>query len=424
MRKVFIAWDLRAGYPGSHVLLEVFPRATKQGTDKILDRGLAEQLAGWESLQDLIGVLEKTGPLIASDLFENAPRTIGIEEAVDIAEHGNSTSWKNYLAPCTAELLHSQCLLIDGDFDAKRPSLASVRRAIEGRGLFESNGAEDLKEWLSLDPGCKVAIEPLNDFVLLRNLGNAVVRMLANLRTEKTDNLFDASGFRLFGPNRAFWDRRGLVGSYWTLSLCTAAVEEKVDLAASAGSAPHAATITHPLLSLIASLSTARGHHRFGSIPNAVLLQPKPLRPPSPEIIVDAIYLGIEAEDSPRDAAESFILSLRDLMGPLATESGDDVGFQFLPLDPFADDPPAKLHCHTLMGSFMCALLFRYGYDAAVCRRCGKGILVPTRGKRRDFCSNSCRTRYYSRAVTKHPLRHPPPDVPYMLMAALSPEHG
>lgn len=43
------------------------------------------------------------------------------------------------------------------------------------------------------------------------------------------------------------------------------------------------------------------------------------------------------------------------------------------------------------------AIFYRYGCVPAKCKNCGNGILVKTKGKRREFCSPSCRTRYSNR---------------------------
>ena len=51
------------------------------------------------------------------------------------------------------------------------------------------------------------------------------------------------------------------------------------------------------------------------------------------------------------------------------------------------------------------AIFYRYGCVPTTCKNCGNGILVKTKGKRREFCSPSCRTRYSNRKAGPREIR-------------------
>ena len=63
----------------------------------------------------------------------------------------------------------------------------------------------------------------------------------------------------------------------------------------------------------------------------------------------------------------------------------------------FDDEPAPRYSFHSTVAAMFGAIFYRYGCVPAKCKNCGNGILVKTKGKRREFCSPSCRTRYSNR---------------------------
>ena len=116
-----------------------------------------------------------------------------------------------------------------------------------------------------------------------------------------------------------------------------------------------------------------------------------------PEIEGTQLYLGIGDTGSQRDASVAFVKSVAEMLAGLTTSDGDPIGWSVGGPSIFDDEPAPRYRFHSTAAAMFGAVFYRYGCIAATCKNCGNGILVKTRGKRREFCSPSCRTQHSNR---------------------------
>lgn len=109
------------------------------------------------------------------------------------------------------------------------------------------------------------------------------------------------------------------------------------------------------------------------------------------------LYLGIGDTGSQRDASVAFVESVAEMLAGLTTADGDPIGWSVGGPSIFDDEPAPRYRFHSTAAAMFGAVFYRYGCIAATCKNCGNGILVKTRGKRREFCSPSCRTQHSNR---------------------------
>lgn len=142
----------------------------------------------------------------------------------------------------------------------------------------------------------------------------------------------------------------------------------------------------------------------FGSVPNAILMTARDgAAAPffdigwKPEIERTKLYLGIDDGGSQREEAVAFVESVAEMLAGLTTKDGDLLGWSVNAPSIFDDEPAPRYSFHSTAAAMFGAIFYRYGCVPAKCKNCGNGILVKTKGKRREFCSPSCRTRYSNR---------------------------
>lgn len=116
-----------------------------------------------------------------------------------------------------------------------------------------------------------------------------------------------------------------------------------------------------------------------------------------PEIERTKLYLGIDDGGSQREEAVAFVESVAEMLAGLTTKDGDLLGWSVNAPSIFDDEPAPRYSFHSTAAAMFGAIFYRYGCVPAKCKNCGNGILVKTKGKRREFCSPSCRTRYSNR---------------------------
>ena len=95
--------------------------------------------------------------------------------------------------------------------------------------------------------------------------------------------------------------------------------------------------------------------------------------------------------------AVAFVESVAEMLAGLTTADGDPIGWSVGGPSIFDDEPAPRYRFHSTAAAMFGAVFYRYGCIAATCKNCGNGILVKTRGKRREFCSPSCRTQHSNR---------------------------
>lgn len=91
--------------------------------------------------------------------------------------------------------------------------------------------------------------------------------------------------------------------------------------------------------------------------------------------------------------------SVAEMLAGLTTVGGNPLGWSVDAPSIFDDEPAPIYRFHSTAAAMFGAVFYRYGYIVATCKYCGNGILVKTKGKRREFCSPSCRTRHSHRTA-------------------------
>lgn len=295
-----------------------------------------------------------------------------------------------------------------GSASSLYPSQASIPRDVKRHGLIESDGLAELRRWREADPGCTVVVEPLEDIVLCRNLGSLALRLMANIAAGH-DDVLERSGFRHFDEMRHRQVAGKIKGSYWALPFKhDPSIDMTLNYSTRRFGDVFAYMVANPLETHVFDRGPRRNGEFSGSLGNAVLmaaLDGAGAAVPffdigwKPVVERTQLYLGIGDTGSQRDASVAFVESVAEMLAGLTTADGDPIGWSVGGPSIFDDEPAPRYRFHSTAAAMFGAVFYRYGCIAATCKNCGNGILVKTRGKRREFCSPSCRTRHSHRTV-------------------------
>lgn len=404
-RSVFIARNQSTGF---HSLFEVVGSEGKAAATAPMDFELAERLLRWGTLDELVAAISESGPLIDRSIFKEERRRLSIAEAVEIAEE--SVGGGRGFTRCDEEFLYLQlCLEGMSTTDSSSslyPSQASISRDIKRHGLIESDGLAELRKWQEEDPDCTVVVEPLRDIVLCRNLGSVLLRLIANIKAGY-DDVLERSGFKRFEKKRRWWITGELKDSYYVLPFQhNSSFDMTLNYSTKWFKNVFSYMVINPLETRILDLRPKKDKVLFGSVPNAVLITAQIKTGEGvpffdigwkPEVEKTQLYLGIDDGGAQRDEAVAFVESVARMLSGLTTKDGDPLGWAVGEPSVFDDEPSPRYHFHSTAASMFGAVFYRYGCVPATCKNCGNGILVKTRGKRREFCSPSCRTQYSNR---------------------------
>ena len=404
-RSVFIARNQSTGF---HSLFEVVGSGGKAAATVPMDFELAERLLRWGTLDELVAAISESGPLIDRSIFKEERRRLSIAEAVEIAEE--SVGGGRGFTRCDEEFLYLQlCLEGMSTTDSSSslyPSQASISRDIKRHGLIESDGLAELRKWQEEDPDCTVVVEPLRDIVLCRNLGSVLLRLIANIKAGY-DDVLERSGFKRFEKKRRWWITGELKDSYYVLPFQhNSSFDMTLNYSTKWFKNVFSYMVINPLETRILDLRPKKDKVLFGSVPNAVLITAQIKTGEGvpffdigwkPEVEKTQLYLGIDDGGAQRDEAVAFVESVARMLSGLTTKDGDPLGWVVGEPSVFDDEPSPRYHFHSTAASMFGAVFYRYGCVPATCKNCGNGILVKTRGKRREFCSPSCRTQYSNR---------------------------
>lgn len=404
-RSVFIARNQSTGF---HSLFEVVGSGGKAAATAPMDFELAERLLRWGTLDELVAAISESGPLIDRSIFKEERRRLSIAEAVEIAEE--SVGGGRGFTRCDEEFLYLQlCLEGMSTTDSSSslyPSQASISRDIKRHGLIESDGLAELRKWQEEDPDCTVVVEPLRDIVLCRNLGSVLLRLIANIKAGY-DDVLERSGFKRFEKKRRWWITGELKDSYYVLPFQhNSSFDMTLNYSTKWFKNVFSYMVINPLETRILDLRPKKDKVLFGSVPNAVLITAQIKTGEGvpffdigwkPEVEKTQLYLGIDDGGAQRDEAVAFVESVARMLSGLTTKDGDPLGWAVGEPSVFDDEPSPRYHFHSTAASMFGAVFYRYGCVPATCKNCGNGILVKTRGKRREFCSPSCRTQYSNR---------------------------
>lgn len=373
-----------------------------------MDFDLAEHLLRWGTLDELVAAISKSGPLIDRSIYKEENRRLSINEAIEVVEE--SVGGERGFTRCDEDFLYLQLCLegvsATGSASSLYPSRASVSRDIERHGLIESDGLAELRRWREADPGCTVVVEPLEDIVLCRNLGSLVLRLTANIGSGCGDVL-ERSGFRHFDKMHRSRIAGELEDSYYVLPFKhNSSFDRTLNYSSKWFENVFGYMVINPLETRILDLSPKKDKVLFGSVPNAVLITAQIKTGEGapffdvgwkPEIEKTQLYLGIDDGGSQRDEAVAFVESTVEMLRGLTTKDGEPLGWSVSESSIFDNEPLPRYLFHSAAASMFGSIIYRYGYVPATCKNCGNGILVKTRGKRREFCSPSCRTQYSNR---------------------------
>lgn len=404
-RSVFIARNRSTGF---HSLIEVVGSGDPVPAAAPMDSELAERLLRWGTLGELVKAISESGPLIDRSVYREENRRLSISEAVEVVEE--SVNGEHGFERCNEKSLFLQLCLegmsATGSASSLYPSQASIPRDVKRHGLIESDGLAELRRWREADPGCAVVVEPLEDIVLCRNLGSLALRLMANIAAGH-DDVLERSGFRHFDEIRHRQIAGKIKGSYWALPFKhDPSIDMTLNYSTRRFGDVFAYMVANPLETHVFDRGP-RGNGEFsGSLGNAVLmaaLDGAGAAVPffdigwKPEIEGTQLYLGIGDTGSQRDASAAFVESVAEMLAGLTTADGDPIGWSVGGPSIFDDEPAPRYRFYSTAAAMFGVVFYRYGCIAATCKNCGNGILVKTRGKRREFCSPSCRTQHSNR---------------------------
>lgn len=404
-RKVFIARNEKTSF---HSLFEVVPSDYVQRRRAVLDPDILNELIGWETVDELVQVLEKTGPFVASEIYPKASRIIGIDEALKIAEamgRGRASEGfaKNDLFFLREQLFLDGRLYLEGRTEGF-PSKASVARGVEKHGLVESSAYEDLALWKEEDPECKVVIEPLCDLVLVRNTCSLLLRIVANYQSGRTDVL-EASGFEhVTRDSRRLLEAKPYRGSYYVIPFVhNSGYDDTITFSMKGIKNVFGYTLVDPLRYLIDECMPSVMKHGYGSVESAILISSSALdgkndllrRLTSDYDYKDTcFYLGICDDVPQREAAELFVRSYAEMFSKLKSKTGEPLGWDFGEIPDLMSNGVPYPVFHTLAAAMVGSIVYRGGNVPVSCKNCGNAFMIKPKGKRREFCSPTCRVRY------------------------------
>lgn len=373
-----------------------------------MDFELAERLMRWGTLDELVTAISESGPLIDRSIYKEENRRLSIDEAIEVVEE--SVGGERGFTRCDEDFLYLQLCLegmsTTGSASSLYPSQASIARDLNRHGLIESNGLDELKKWQEEDPDCVVVIEPLRDVVLCRNLGSVLLRLIANIMSGH-ENVLEKSGFKRFEKKRRWWITGELKDSYYVLPFQhNSSFDMTLNYSTKWFKNVFSYMVINPLETRVLDLRPRKSKVLFGSVPNAVLITAQIKTGEGapffdigwkPEVEKTQLYLGIDDGGAQRDEAIAFVESVAKMLAGLTTKDGDPLGWSVGEPSIFDDVPVPRYHFHSTAAAMLGAIFYRYGCVPTTCKNCGNGILVKTRGKRREFCSPSCRTQYSNR---------------------------
>lgn len=395
-RKIFVARNMKANL---HSVFEVLPASYVQERRGVLGIDDFNSLSGWKSLEELFSALEKFGPFIASSLHEGVPRAMPIGDAIDMLATGGDFGKVN------EGVLQIQ-LYLDGKAGGY-PSKASTARAVTKYGLFENNGIEELIEWRSSDPSLMVVIEPVSDLTFVRNMASLLLRIVANYQNEQIGDVLTASGFKRYGAN--LWGvlyKEARTPHLMIPFRHNPGMDGLLTMSPKWWRSAGAYDVGNSLGSRIAMLRPEGSDMGFGSIDGAVEASAQVANGKLVKFTNIGFdyssedtrkYLGVLDDGNERESARHFIEGAASMFSRLDGAGGAPIGWEVGDMSDLLDNDSPKPLFRTLAAAIIGTVLLRYDMIPAVCKNCGNGMMIKPKGKRREFCSDTCRSQYSSK---------------------------
>lgn len=405
-KRVFLAKDLESNL---HVLIEVVEKGDWIPIRGVLDRKDLNALVKWESLGDLIRLIPRFGPLVSASTHRKGYRRMDFRDFANLAEKSiDPELGKGSRFSCCDGLTLAKQLYLDAGKPFFEP-LEKCAADIVEFGLFESGAIGDLESLAEEYSGCDVVCEPLCDWVFMRNICSIALRLLAHLRNGE-EGVLTSSGFELCSIPKRIW-HSAEPGEYYVLPLCHNAI---VDMRPSLslkflkngfGFSPEPADPVFALLNC--SFERKEKGCSFGRIPDAFTMSAPVVRDrPCPMLArgdyfktVDVRrYLVFPFGRNENVIADSFVRGLAWEFEGLHDKLGHHIGWEYEKPDQFVDaSAPVLPLFHTLAAAMLGTVVLRYDSVPAICRGCGSGMLIRAKGKKKEYCSKKCQSRYMRR---------------------------
>lgn len=363
-------------------------------------------LINWKTVDDLIGIASYYGPFIGYEIFNDARRIITIDEAISIARsNGRGEASKGF---CRVNAQSLQQELLFDSRNISQPTIEAIRKDAEKHGLFERQATGYFELIAREDEKARVVIEPIEDIVFIKNLCTIITRLIANYQNENIAEVLAASGFIHSYPDHKNQAIPPLPNFYYCIRLMK---REDIDPDAACtwidNDPIQASKVIYPLFQKINEEQPKACEDSFGSIDNAITCSSTPLSGlagvnNSSWIQFASLYLGLKDENGERAAVEQFITGLANMVGNLKNEQGDPLGWDIQPFPVLSDNGRPIPLFFTLFSAMLGSILTREGMKPATCKYCGNGLLSRSKGKPKEFCSDSCRSLYAINKGTKN----------------------
>ena len=399
-RRTFVAKNIKTGF---HSIWNVIPGDYKPEKNRFLEPLTVNQLARWKNLRDVITTLEAVGPLIPFDVYPQEKRVMSIEDALQIAKARGIGHESQGFTVNDPHFLRIQ-LMLEG-FVPSYPSKTSIEKDVERFGLIESDAASDLEKWAEEDKACRVVVEPLCDVVSIRNRASQLLRIIANLQDESNEHVLESSGFQHIRRDKHKVIGKQYRNSYFVLPLKhNPAVDMTLNFSTKWFRNVFGYMTINPLDSRIREMRPHGNETALGSVRNVANLTSSILTGNAAPLINHNkryededtwLYTGVEDSLSQREEAMAYIGGYEHMFSNLTTKDGTPIGWDISSPSPFENEPKPVFLFHTLAGALFGSIFYRYGTTAAICKNCQNGFMAKTKGKQREFCSNSCRTQNY-----------------------------
>lgn len=369
----------------SHVLLRALRRES-------LDR--REWAFSMEGFNELMLAKTPEGFVHATEgLFPLSLNPLGQEEADYFPRAQTVRQFKRdcgimYEPISKTELAHELATLKD---DVSSQNQSSLKRLAGSSDAMRGGAFLRFLEMAEYEDDEVVVAEPVQDWLVAKTLLGTIVAFQACLNHaehKKTlENLPRSDGWRAFeGSEHCDAEQRARPLAYNSESLRL--VE--------AGLPPDGGLLT---VHFDLEAGTMRGSEHVGLLCGDEL----PSKAKSiygeweKEAIDRTLFLGASATLTETQLASDFICSLLATARNAKSIDGQPIGWNLDYSSAVMERSAPKATFHSQWSELLYMTAFHSDeLEAGLCKNCGRPMLVRTHGKRRMFCSDSCRTKFYS----------------------------